>query len=220
MSKFIDMTGWKMWEHGVPDSHWTVLERAENEPGKHTKWRCQCDCLEKTEQVIDGCSLRNGTSKQCIKCGHKITGQYNSTHHETDTRLYRIWCGMKQRCNNPNHKRYKDYGGRGITICSEWDNSYEIFREWAMDNGYNDDLTIDRKDNDGNYEPQNCRFVDMKFQSNNRRNNRLITFNDTTHTLMEWSDILGLDRHIIESRMDKLGWSIERALTTPVQIKC
>ena len=220
MSKFIDMTGWKMWEHGVPNSHWTVIEQVDHKPGKHTRWRCRCDCIDKTEQVIDGCSLRNGSSRQCLKCAHKITGQHNSTHKETETRLYYIWCSMKSRCGNPSDDAYPRYGGRGIAVCDEWNESYENFRNWANANGYQDNLSIDRINNNGDYCSENCRWSTDTEQANNRRSNRIIVFNDEEHTLAEWARITGIHRGTLADRIDKHHWSVEKALTIPVQTKC
>ena len=140
------------------------------------------------------------------------------------TRLYKIWIGMRVRCNNP---RYKYYGGRGISVCEEW-NDFMSFQKWAYENGYKDDAkrgecTLDRIDSDKNYEPSNCRWVNMKVQSNNRRNwgtdthnHEMIkwTFNGETHTVQEWSEKTGIPNRVLRARKHK-GWSIERLLTTP-----
>lgn len=139
----------------------------------------------------------------------------NTKHGFSDKeRLYDLWCHMKQRCQNPTDKRYSLYGGRGITICEEW-SDYSIFRKWALSNGYANDLTLDRIDNNGNYEPSNCRWTTQKVQSNNRRTNRIITHNGVSHTLSEWSDITGIKWCTIRRRIE-VGWSVEQALTTPV----
>ena len=119
---------------------------------------------------------------------------------------------MKTRCNNPNVLEYKDYGGRGITVCDEWQHSYETFRDWARLNGYMDDLTIDRIDVNGNYEPSNCRWSTRKEQANNRRSNKLITFNGETHNIQEWSDIVGVNDITLRNRLYKYGWSVEKAV--------
>lgn len=129
-----------------------------------------------------------------------------------DERLYGIWTGIKGRTQNHNNKCYKNYGGRGITVCDEWENSYEAFRDWALANGYQDDLTIDRIDNDGNYCPENCRWVDRITQNNNRRSNHFITHNGETKTITQWARETGLNSQIISGRL-KLGWSIEDALS-------
>lgn len=117
-----------------------------------------------------------------------------------------------ERCNNHNHVHYERYGGRGIKVCDEWANSFESFREWAMANGYSDDLTIDRKDNDGNYCPENCRWSTDKEQCNNKGNSCFITWNGKTQTVAQWCDELGLKRDVVYKRLGK-GWSIDRALS-------
>lgn len=217
MGNFIDMTGWKMWEHGVPRSHWTVITRAENSSTGKVRWVCECDCNERNVQIVQANHLREGSSLQCSKCAHKITGESNSTHRETESRLYYIWCSMKSRCNRPTDDAYERYGGRGISVCTEWMNSFESFRNWSLDNGYQEDLSIERVNNDGNYCPENCRWATAIEQANNRRSNRILTYNNETHTLAEWSRLTGLDRHVITDRIDKFNWSIEKALATPVK---
>lgn len=131
-------------------------------------------------------------------------------HGMKGTRLYAIWHGMKGRCYNKSHTHYNKYGGRGITICDEWLNSFQAFCDWAIQNGYSDNLTLDRKDTNGNYEPSNCRWATRKEQLNNRRNNIVITYNEKTQTLSQWSEELGIDYHKLLMRI-KHGWSAERA---------
>lgn len=116
------------------------------------------------------------------------------------TRLYRIFDHMKQRCYNKNNERYKDYGKRGINVCNEWLHDFMVFREWALNNGYNDTLTIDRIDVNGNYEPSNCRWVDNLTQQNNKRDNVFLTYNGKTQTMAQWSRELGINRHTINKR--------------------
>lgn len=122
-------------------------------------------------------------------------------HGMTRTRLHRIWCSMRQRCNSENHKDYKFYGARGISICNEWD-EFKRFYDWSVSNGYSDELTLDRIDNDGNYCPENCRWTDMKTQSKNKRCTKL-TFNGETHTIAEWSEIIGVSNSAIRERLAK-----------------
>ena len=132
---------------------------------------------------------------------------------------------MKQRCYNPKHDHYKYYGARGITICDEWLNpeiihlgcrgrftkGYQAFKEWALENGYADNLTIDRIDVNGNYEPSNCRWITLKEQSNNTRRNHLVTYKGKTQTLTQWSEELGFNYNRVKMRLNKLHWSVEKA---------
>lgn len=143
----------------------------------------------------------------------------NFKHGGKGTRLYRIWQAMKTRCLNPNFERFSDYGGRGITICEEWENDFQSFHDWSMKNGYSDDLTIDRIDNDGNYEPSNCRWVTNEVQLNNSRQCNFIEFNGETHNMTEWSKILGIPRYVLSNRIHAYGWSIERAFTEKARKK-
>lgn len=120
---------------------------------------------------------------------------------------------MKYRCNNNNFKQYKDYGGRGISVCEEWYN-FENFYNWSMENGYKDDLTLDRIDVNGNYEPSNCRWATRYEQQLNRRTNKILTFNGETLTQKEWADKLGFNDTLILNRLNR-GWTIEEALKIP-----
>ena len=139
----------------------------------------------------------------------------NYRHGMRYTRLYNIWRSMNQRCRNPKSYNYERYGGRGITVCEEW-HQFIPFRDWAMKNGYADNLTIDRKDTNGNYEPGNCRWATPKEQANNKRSNRHIELDGVSHTLAEWEGITGIKLNTIWARLDR-GWPAERALTAPVK---
>ena len=134
----------------------------------------------------------------------------------TGTRLHNIWKNMLERCTNPNHKNYEIYGGRGITVCDEWLASFDIFYEWAIHNGYKEQLSLDRIDVDGGYNPSNCRWVTQKAQCNNTHRNISVEFNGETHTLKQWTEILGLKYSTIASRVQR-GWDPVKALTTPVR---
>lgn len=136
--------------------------------------------------------------------------RYNYKHGCYDSRLYNIWRHIKSRCNNPKDAKYHNYGGRGILVCSEW-NDFVPFYEWAMSNGYTDELEIDRKDNNGNYCPDNCRWTTRKVQCNNFSRNHLITYDNETRTLQEWSELLGVNKSTMSTRAWR-GWSDEEIL--------
>ena len=127
-------------------------------------------------------------------------------------RLNRIWNGMRHRCYNDKDISYKNYGAKGIGVCEEWKSNFQAFYEWAMNNGYADNLTIDRLDGKKDYCPSNCRWATQYEQSNNRCNNHLITFNGKTLTIRQWADITGIEWYNINNRI-KRGWSVGRALT-------
>lgn len=129
-----------------------------------------------------------------------------TTHGMSNTRLFNTWVRLKQKCYNSNDSHYKYYGSRGIVVYQEWLDDFMNFYNWAMENGYRDDLTIDRIDVDGNYEPDNCRWVDMKIQCNNRRNTKYITYNGKTQTISQWCDELNLPYKRVIQRHYR-GWS-------------
>jgi ribosomal protein S27E len=129
----------------------------------------ECPHCEKPYKA-NSYSVNSGASTKCNSCAMSIIA---TTHGDSKTRLFEIWQGMKKRCNNKNHKNYNDYGGRGIKVCKEWLNNYETFREWALNNGYSDDLSIDRIDVNLNYEANNCRWTDKYVQSQNTRKMRV-----------------------------------------------
>lgn len=166
---------------------------------RYTHWICKCDCGNKV-------SIRRNqlTSGDTISCGcyHKEHNhEFSLKHGLTNTSLYCVWSGIKNRCLNPNASNYERYGGRGISICDEWKNNFKIFYDWAMSHGYQDDLTIDRMNNNGNYEPSNCRWVTRREQQNNTRRNHIFTYKGTTHTIAEWSRILNINRETLRYRI-------------------
>lgn len=212
--KFIDLTGQRY-------GRLVVLERVANKTynGKNksrTQWLCQCDCGNQV--TVTGNSLRIGVTKSCgclmhekaVECGKK-----RKTHGMTHTRLYDIWRGMKKRCNDTNNAAYQNYGGRGIKICEDWNNDFVKFKDWAVQNGYADQLTIERRDVNKGYSPENCCWIPKAEQGKNKR---------TTNRMI---DCMGNERYVIDetrnrnmpvSRIqDRLrrGWSEEIALSKP-----
>ena len=193
-----------------------MIERAENDKWGAARWLCRCDCGNL--KTACGKKLRQGTIKSC-GCLQKETRKNAArTHGGGNTRLYRIWKSMRGRCYNAHSINFHLYGGRGITVCQEWKDSFEAFRDWALTHGYRDDLTIDRRDNDKGYFPGNCRWIYPKEQANNRRTCRTITLDGETHTVSEWAHITGLSKSTIKNRLDQ-GWSAARALTEPIHEK-
>ena len=185
----------------------TVLAQANDHitrGGLHkTAWECACECGKHI--IATGSNLRTGNTQSC-GC---TRSESQKTHGERHTRLYRIWCNIKSRCYNANSRVYDGYGYRGITMCDEWKEHYEAFRDWSYAHGYSDDLTIDRIDNDGNYCPENCRWTDAKTQANNRRSSRYVVIDGESKSLAAWADELGYSRSIFHARAKLKGTTVE-----------
>lgn len=167
-------------------------------------WLCKCECGN--YKIVRGSHLQSGNVSSC-GCAKKVR-----THGGTRSRLYVIWTDMKQRCGNPSSTSYQRYGGRGITVCKEWAESFASFRNWAIASGYRPDLSIERKDNDGPYCPENCTWATRKEQANNTRKTNLITYNGETHSVSEWARIIGVRQSTLSMRLNKYEWSVEKAL--------
>ena len=199
MSNFKDLTGQKF-------NKLTVVNRAESRrqpSGKLvTYWNCKCECGNTTQ--VRGCDLKDGHIKSC-GCSHIKHGYANRE------RLYETWKNMKRRCYDLKNKRYKQYGGRGIIVCDEWLNDYMNFRNWAMENGYNDTLTIDRINVNGNYEPRNCRWATMIEQQNNVTRNRILEYKSSRKTMSEWAKIYNIPYSKFNKRI-QMGWNIEKVI--------
>lgn len=170
-------------------------------------WMCKCDCGNLTR--VQGKHLRSGNIKSC---GCKRF-EACKTHGQTNTRLYNIWCTMKARCIRKTSQKYNRYGGRGIKICDEWKN-FEPFYNWSMSHGYNENLSIDRIDNNGNYEPSNCRWATAVQQANNTSENRIIEYKGEKMTISEASRKYNVSYKLLYKRI-KRGWDINRAIETP-----
>lgn len=194
----------------------TVLEYAGTNNWHKSLWLCRCDCGN--EKIIAGESLRRNRTRSCGCLDHEkhLSSPNRKVHGMHGTRIYRIWKGMKTRCTNTNIPDFNLYGGRGIEVCGEWLNDFQAFYDWAMANGYSDDLTIDRIDVNGNYEPSNCRWVTIEVQANNKRNVKLYEYNGNIHSLSEWAAITGINRRTLYYRICISHWDIEKALTKGV----
>jgi hypothetical protein len=179
--------------------------------GKMRRWNCVCDCGKTTTSRCHDLVRGNSTSCGCLNAENRLKGV--TKHGMSYTRQYGIWHALFDRCYRPACPGYKDYGARGITICDRWKESFENFWE-DMKDGYADDLTIERKDSNGNYEPSNCRWATRMEQQNNRRSNRRYTALGFTGTAAEWGRRVGLPKETIISRI-KGGWSVEKAVTEP-----
>ncbi len=190
-----------------------VIDRSEDHiypNGRHDlQYKCKCDCG--TEVVVLGIHLRSGHVKSCGCYRRETTAKNMATHKMTNTRIYAIWKNMKQRCSNPNRKDYSLYGGRGISVCKEWINNFNAFLSWSIDSGYDNTLSLDRIDVNGDYEPKNCRWVTQKKQCNNTRRNIIIEMDGEIHTLKEWCEILGKKYSKVSCRVRR-GWEPSEAL--------
>lgn len=202
---FVDLTGLKFGRLKV------LCKENKDKYGK-IYWKCLCECGNIT--IVRGSALKSGNTKSC---GCKIYDTNNQKHGLRNTRLYGVWCGIKSRCYNVSNNAFDRYGGRGICMCEEWRNDFITFYNWALDNGYSENLSIDRIDVNGNYEPSNCRWATAKEQSDNKRCNILVTLGNETLDLQQWCDRIGIKRSTVNTRVKMCGWSYERALTTPVR---
>lgn len=216
MTKLIDLIGQRF-------GRLLVIGRAENSKLGKARWICECECGGGT--IAYSCSLVSGHTLSCGCYQRDAMKKFNSktkTIHgacvdSQRTRLYIIWSGMKQRCYDENCHSFPDYGGRGIRICNEWRIDFNKFRAWAMANGYSDELSIDRKDNEGNYEPANCRWSTEEEQCNNQRSNRLFTIYGRTQTLSQWVKEYGAEYWLVWQRVNRYNMPLIKALTTPVR---
>lgn len=216
MGKLIDLTGQRF-------GRLTVIEKSPSRRGDKTWWSCKCDCGSTLE--VWSVYLRNGTTKSCgclnrEMCSARLKAyrKRNGADGRSKNRLHSIWAGMKERCLSPGSHAYALYDGRGITVCDEWRNSFDAFRDWALTHGYSEDLSIDRIDVDGDYCPENCRWADAITQSNNTRCNHMLTYSGRTMSVSRWAVEIGISRGTLVSRLSA-GWSVQQAIETPVEHK-
>lgn len=174
-------------------------------------WHVRCDCGGVT--IVPGSNLTQGATQSCGCLQRERTSKANFKHGDAQSVLNNKWFRMKRRCLNPKDKRYAAYGGRGITICEEW-MDYVNFQQWAKDSGYEDGLSIERINNDGNYEPSNCRWIPMIEQSKNTRKSHKVTFKGRTQILADWAREIGIGQSTLQIRLKTM--SAKEAFTKPL----
>lgn len=191
----------------------TVISRASNNKHGKARWLCQCECGKR--KAILANSLLSGKTKSC-GCYRKEVAPHNNLpkHGMSGTRLWTIWCGMKSRCYYPKNIAFKNYGDRGIRVCPEWVDNFLAFHEWALKNGYADNLTIDRINCDGNYEPSNCKWSTYEEQENNRRDTVYLTIQGQTLPVSEWAKKSGISAATLRNRISS-GWEESEMLLRP-----
>lgn len=209
--RLIDLTGRKF-------GRLTVIERVEDyvsPNGKHEiQWKCVCSCPDKTICIALGGNLRRGLKRSCGCLSRENTSNMFKKHGKRNTRLYKIWCDMKARCYNPNELGYKWYGAEAKNISEGWVHNFQAFYDWAMSNGYRDNLTIERIDGTKGYSPENCKWATMQEQQNNRRNNRKVHYNGELFTIAQLARKYNIPYKKLWRRLND-GWEIQRALETP-----
>ena len=198
-----------------------IVLDVDGKDGRAVTWKVKCDCG--TIKVVRGGSLRYGRTRSCGCLLREVAGKrakagnWSRKHGLSNHPLYRVLVGMKARCYNKNTINYERYGARGITICNEWRNSFQVFIEWGLSNGWEKGLTIDRENNNKGYSPDNCRFITMKKNCRNRRSSDIIVYGEFKGTLTELAEKIGMDRSTLRGRIKILKWPIEKAVTAPLQ---
>ena len=208
MSKYIDLTGRQFGD-------WKVVRYAGTTKNGQAKWMCECKCG--TKRAVIGSNLRNRSSRNCGCIRAEKLKNKEETHKMSKSRLYNIWKEILQRTTNEKNKNYRYYGGRGIGICNEWRENFETFAKWSNENGYSPNMTIERRDNSKGYQPDNCYWATMKEQSRNKRSNHWLTYRGKTKTITDWAEDIGMKKTTLTNRINRLGWSTEKALETPVK---
>lgn len=178
----------------------TVIDFVRVDEHRNSYWLCECDCGTRTIVTRGGLTSGNTTSCGCFN--RERVSESTTTHGLSMSPLYKVWRGIRSRCENENNTAYHRYGGRGISTCDEW-KTFENFKDWAVASGYESGLTIDRIDNDRDYSPDNCRWTDWATQGNNRSTNRIVEYHGHNHTVMEWTKILGVNYSTLWARINR-----------------
>lgn len=194
MGALIDLTGAKF-------ERLTVIKRVANDKDNRAVWLCKCECGK--EKSVRGKDLRRGQVKSCGCWSKEKRIEARRKHGSSETRLYSIWSDMKKRCYNENSSSYKNYGARGIKLCDEWVANFDLFEKWSLKNGYEDELTIDRIDNNEDYKPSNCRWVTRKVQCNNRRNTVYVNIYGEDLTISEVAEKYKVSKSTVKGRYYK-----------------
>jgi len=203
MPRFRDLTGQKF-------GRFTAIETAGKTKNGQYKWSCECDCGETV--VVQGGNLTSGASRSCGCLQRELTSKRSKTHGLRHHPLYMVHHMIKARCYNKRNKDYKHYGARGIEMCPEWKEDFQTFYDWAMANGYEEGLTVDRVNNDGPYEPSNCQLIGQAAQKRNTRRSRMLTYKGKTQCMAAWAREAGVHPENLLYRLSN-GWSVEEALT-------
>lgn len=222
MTERIDLTGRTFGRLKVIGFHHTEVKYYGEKKKKCYKhyWLCECTCKNKV--IVEGGSLRRMNCRSCGCLARETASKNRYKHGEADTRLYRVWQGMKDRCYNKNCENYENYGKRGIEVCEEWRVNYIPFRDFMLSLGYDKTLprdiqTLERIDVNGNYEPSNCRLATKQEQNLNKRNNHFVTYKGVTKTITELAAEYKLDTEVILNRMNNYGYTIEEAIEKPIR---
>ena len=180
-------------------------------------WKMKCSCGELfVAQPSDSKGVCRKCAMEKLSAERTKHGESPKQGRQNASKLYSVWVNMRNRCFNSNNKSFVYYGGRGISVCDEW-NEFLNFEKWAIQNGFEENLTLDRIDVNGNYEPENCRWISQKEQMRNTRANHLLTYNGYTKTMADWAEITGIPYSTLKQRINKYNYSVEKALTKPVK---
>ena len=195
---------------GVKFGRLTAMYVSGKSKSRECIWHCLCDCGNEVD--VRGSSLRDGKTKSCGCLVHDMHPKNSLKHGMSRERIYHIWKSMKQRCYYRKNIGYKNYGARGIRVCDEWKNDFMAFYEWSINNGYNDKLTIERIDVNGNYCPKNCKWITHLEQQSNKTNNKYIKYKGCIYTLSQLSRKFNINSETLRKRL-KSGWNLEEALS-------
>lgn len=210
MGKYVDISGERF-------GKLVAVRKCNNKKGKRIYWECLCDCGNVI--VISSNNLRSGHTKSCGCFALEMKKKNATKHNMCKSRIYKEWNRMIDRCRNTKSVEAHRYVLRGITVCDEWKNSFETFMLWSLENGYDDNLSIDRIDNDKGYSPDNCRWVDRKTQCRNKSNNIVLEYNGEKKTLVEWAELLGIKYGTLHSRIYRDKLSAKEAFEKPLYKK-